>query len=349
MKRLLITSLILAVSLGFIGVSDNAAQQSPEVTIGVITYGYEGTAWDMALMAPSLERDMELLPPPETYNQGTAVPQPPRNDAKILLDVKNAATAAEQSAAIDAFIEQGVGGILLTPVADVASLQDALGRATLARIPVVLVGRSVPGFDGNLTTFVGVEPFAAGFAWAKGAVGGEREFMGIASNMNDVRQDGFIRGLEAKAGAFYKGTIMTTMETAYEDTLAAITGTGDAEESPINFLVLADYALVDEVIRAVVDTTANTDRLIKVGTFGGPANFKQLFNDKVLHMVTTQDDYDMFQKALLELKMYIVAQDPLEGYFMPTKIWASASSFNYMSYPYDYDRQYFFTFNRFWR
>jgi len=74
-----------------------------------------------------------------------------------------------------------------------------------------------------------------------------------------------------------------------------------------------------------------------------------LFNDKVLHMVTTQDDYDMFQKALIDLKMFIVAQDPLEGYFMPTRIWASSSSFNYMSYPYDYDRQYSFTFNSFWR
>lgn len=343
MKRLLLPMLVVALLVS-LGATNFTAQEQQVITIGLITYQYEATAWPLENLIPILERDMELLPPPDTSNRGTSLEQKLRSDPPVKFVTKVAATAADQVAAIEEFVAQGVRGLMIVPVADTTPILQALETALLQRIPVVVLHRPIPGLSGRLTAYVGLEPFAVGVGWARGATERNRVFMAVASDLNDPLQSELTRGLAAKAGDLYKGTVEATLDTVFDKVSAVVQQT----DPLINYLIVADPALIPETIRAVSSVTAGGDRLVKVGSFRVPDGARALMASKVMHFVTTQDTYNMFQAAALELKMFNVTADPLDTIYVDAQVWGGLSAQMYMSYPYDYYNQIQFTFNRFW-
>lgn len=343
MKRLFLPLLIVAVLVS-LGASTFTAQEQQVITIGLVTYQYESTAWPLESLIPILERDMELLPPPDTSNRGTSLDQTLRTDPPVKFVTKVASTAADQVAAIEELVAQNVRGLIVVPVPDTTPILQALEGALLKRIPVVVAHRPIPGLSGRLTAYVGLEPFAVGVGWARGATERNRVFMAIVSDINDPLQSELTRGLAAKAGDLYKGTVTATVDTAFDQVTAVVKQT----DPLINYLIVADPALIPETIRAVTTLTAGTDRLVKIGSFRAPENGRALMVAKSMHFVATQDPYYMFQAAALELKMFNVSADPLDTIYVDAQVWGGLSGQSYMSYPYDYYNQIQFTFNRFW-
>lgn len=343
MKRTLTLLLFVGLLVSF-GAANFSAQQAPVITIGLITYEYEGTAWPVDSLVRILARDLELLPPPDAYNRGTATPLPPSSGPAVVFETIIADTVDAQVAAVETFVNQGVNGLIIASVPDTEPIRNALDLAILAKIPVVAVHRPIPGLSGRLTAYVGLEPFAVGIGWAKGAFDRGRDFIAVATDMTDPLQSGLVRGFAAKAGDLYKGTVMVTADTVEAELTPVLTN----EDALINYVIVADYKMTQAVIDVVQKLTVGGDRLIKVGSFMAPADGRDLMAARLLNFVTTQDHYDMFQTAALELKMFNVTGDPLESSFIGAQVWGGLSGQNYMSYPYDYERQIQFTFNRFW-
>jgi hypothetical protein len=343
MKRTLALLLVVGLLVSF-GAAEYRAQDRSVITIGLITYAYEGSAWPVESLVRILERDLETLPPPESYNLGTALPQPPRTDPLVKFETVIADTADAQVAAIQAFVDQGVDGLIIAPVPDTEPIRNALDLAILAKIPVVAVHRPIPGLSGRLTAYVGLEPFAVGIGWARGATERNRNFIAVATDLVDPLQSGLVRGFAAKAGDLYQGTVMVTPETIADELTPVLTN----EDLPINYVIVADYRITEAVADFVLGLTGGTDRLIKVGSFMAPEDGRAMIAAKKVHFVTTQDHYDMFQTAALELKMFNVSAVPLDTDFIGSQVWGGLSGQNYMSYPYDYAPQISFTFNRFW-
>jgi len=340
MKRLLIAAVALAL-LASLGTA-SYTQEPGTVTFGIVTYQYESFAFDIEKMVPILEREMELLPALPGTNNGSALPQPPRNDPAVEFEYKVADTAAAQAAAIDEFVAAGVDGIMLVPVTS-ERVRDAVTQATLAGVPVVFLQNPMPTLEGRMTAFVGVEPFATGVGWTSGAAGGGRTFNALVSDLSEPRQGELVRGMRAQAGDLLQNVLVATPDDAFDVVTEAFA------DNEINYLIVADPALLNAAAEAIVELTTGADRLIKLGSFGEPENMMQLFDDRVLHMVTTQDHFKLFQEAALELKMFAVATDPLETIFLPARLRQSADAVVYMTYPYDYQRTLLFTFDRFWR
>jgi ABC-type sugar transport system substrate-binding protein len=346
MKRTLTALLTVALLLAAGTASYTASQAPAERTIGIVSYNYEANALDLDLLSEILAGDLEVLPPPEDYNEGTALPLPP---AEIVFNVVTsfAPTPADQAVAIGAFLDQGVDGLIVAPVADDAEIVQALEPALLANIPVMIIHRPLTGLAG--AKFVGLDSFRVASGWASGASSRGRNFVVIASDLNDPRQDGLTRGFAAKQPDLFMGTTIADTSNIVDVATELLFGAGDAEAIEINYVILADPALTAGTIEAIIAITEGTDRLIKVGSFGVPENKNQYWADKTMHMIVTQDHYNMFLDAALEIKMLLVASDPLEELSVPVGVWTGRTSNNYMSYPYDYTSQLRFTFDRFWR
>ena len=86
MKRILLSLLVVGMMLSLSAANFNA--QENVITIGLVTYQYEDGAWPVDRLLSILERDMELLPPPDAYNRGTSLPQPPRNEPAVVLSLR---------------------------------------------------------------------------------------------------------------------------------------------------------------------------------------------------------------------------------------------------------------------
>jgi hypothetical protein len=340
MKRILIFAMSLLVGFGMMA-SQSIAQEET-YTIGIVTFAYEDGAFPTDMLIRNLENDLDGFPPDPGTNQGTN--RPPLSGAKWLVEVKEADTVGEQIAAIEAFVEAGVYGIMVVPAADNPALRTAVESTVSQGTPVYVLWRPLPGIVG--ANYVGLAYEELGHGFTAGAMSGGEVgtiYATIVSDMADPRQALFAAGTEARLP---NSTHVMTLATAYDDVVTLL-NTAVGDEGEIENLIVTDPALFPEISRAIFDTLSETDRLVQVATIGGFANRREAFSNREIAFIFTQEHYSMFWEAAVQFKLNWKEDRPYEDFFMLGQGWGTRG-ISYLPYPYVDSGQGRFVWSGYW-
>jgi len=211
---------------------------------------------------------------------------------------------------------------VITPVADYHLITDTLASAA-SKVPVVLHGRDMPGSG---YPFSGVDMAELGKVMSEQQDGAPFALVG---NMSDPTQEQFITPHLTLAGfaGFYEAVTDGNGATAQ-----AI-----RDNDALEFVMVTDAKYAAGAAAAIQAATAGTDRLIKLGSVFAPTNWKQLFDDKLLHGVFTWDNYRSMLHAAVIAKVMVRDGETLENFYPDILYYSRSTSFNHTSHPYSQD------------
>lgn len=330
MRRLFIVGILFVALLAPLAIS-----QQPDIYIGMVTYKVNAQVWDIQNYARPMNGDLQVLP----LGEGVSREIPDVEPQHYLVEIREASTAADQIAAMNELIDFGVHGMVLTPVAEVDLIRDAVS-AIAADMPFTLTTREITGINApyfgfdtydlgiTLTDYDGVKPYV---------------FIG---NLDDKWQSDFLAGLiegTRLAPTTYPDeeivdqlqgyySVKSSAE-AYTEALAALAVFPDL----FGILTFPEY--VPGIQQAIAEVYAGTDTLIKVGSIGAPEGWKEMFDNSTLHTVFGWDNYLVLQRAAVGVKVMLRdGETPEDFYPDGLYITSSTSTPSRLSYPYSEDQ-----------
>ena len=316
MKRLIL-SLLLALLVAPIVIG----QQPSDIIIGVVTYQFEGRVWDVENYTNPVNTDLQILP--VDYGDMTRA-LPTVEPVHYLVDIRQAATAAEQIAAIESLMAANVAALVITPVTEGVEPLKAAIQAAAAKVPVVLHGYKVAGLN---LPFAGMdlEELAKNMAQANTR---PRSFV-IIGNLSEYNQKTFIEILQGNAG--FKGFYEAGDLDGQAEAAMAIRDVAD-----LWGIVVTNSQFAPGAAEAIKAATAGTDRLIKLGSVGAPEDWKSLFDQKLLSAAFTFDSYQTLQQAAVMAKIMLTG-GTLENFYPDVLFYTRSNAYNHTSWPYSLD------------
>lgn len=316
MKRLIL-SLVLALLVAPVVIG----QQPSDIVIGVVTYQFEGRVWDVQNYSNPVNTDLQILP----IEPGAMTrPLPAVEPVHYLADIREAATAAEQIAAIDSLLAAKVAALVITPVTEgVEPLKAAIQNAA-AKVPVVLHGYKVPGLN---LPFAGMDLDELGKNLTNS--NSRNRSFAVIGNLSEYNQKLVIEHLQGNAG--FKGFYEAGDFDGQAEAAMAIRDIPD-----LWGIVVTSPQFAPGAAEAIKAATAGTDRLIKLGSVGAPENWKDLFNQKLLSAAFSFDSYQTYQQAAVIAKVMLMGGTSY-NFYPDVLFYTRADSYNHTSWPYSQD------------
>lgn len=316
MKRLIL-SLLLALLVAPIVIG----QQPSDIIIGVVTYQFEGRVWDVGNYASPVNTDLQILP----IEPGAMTrPIPTVEPVHYLLDIREAATAAEQISAIESLMAANVAALVITPVTEGVEPVKAAIQAAAAKVPVVLHGYQVAGLN---LPFAGMDLVELATNM-KNSNARPRSFV-IIGNLSEHNQKSFIEILQGNAG--FKGFYEAGDLDGQAEAAMAI-----RDVDGLWGIVVSNPQFAPGAAAAIKAATAGTDRLIKLGSVGAPEDWKSLFDQKLLSAAFSFDSYQTLQQAAVMAKILITG-GTAENFYPDVLYYTRKDAYNHTSWPYSKD------------
>lgn len=316
MKRLIL-SLLLALLVAPVVIG----QQPSDIIIGVVTYQFEGRVWDVGNYQSPINTDLQILPvDPRDITRALPTVEP----VHYLLDIREAATAAEQIAAIESLMAANVAALVITPVLEGVEPVKAAIQAAAAKVPVVLHGYQVAGLN---LPFAGMDLNELGLNLFKSNT--RPRAFAVIGNLSEYNQKMIIDHLQANAG--FKGFYEAGDLDGQAEAAMAIRDIPD-----LWGIIVTNPQFAPGAAEAIKAATAGTDRLIKLGSIGAPENWKSLFDAKLLSAAFSFDSYQTLQQAAVMAKILITG-GTVENYHPDVLYYTRKDAYNHTSWPYSKD------------
>lgn len=315
MKRLILCMLLAALVAPVV-----IGQRTDDIIIGVVTNHLEARVWNVQYYTNPMNGDLQVLPVDPTL--ATSRELPTVEPVHYLVDIREANTAADQIAAIDALLEAGVQGLVITPVEEFNLVKDKIASAA-GQVPVVLHGRNIPELG---LPFSGFDMAEFGKAMAEQQDRGPFVLIG---NMSDPTQSAFIAPHESLPD--FKGFYEALSDGQAEAAMAI------RDVADLGYIMVTHHRYAAGAAAAIQAATAGSDRLIRLGSVWAPEGWKDLFGQKLLHGVFTWDNYEALMQAAVMVKVMIRDGATPANFYSDVLYYTSVTSYNHTSHPYSQD------------
>lgn len=304
----------------------SSAQPPISLVIGAVLYQADAMVWPTGQYEAQLEADLDLLPLSDQFPEERLPAAETRWQPPIDLIVEEATTVAKQVSAIEEFLETGIDGLMIMPIADDARLRTALQRVLDADIPVMLANRQLPALSSPRLAYVGLEHYQLGYAIGRGALGiaadghqqfhlkEEDKFLVIASDLAEPTQQKLSDGFGTAVVDHLVGTYEINASESYARTQSLI-----AQMPGLTSIFIADSSLVHGALQAVQEVATSGDQ-IRIVSYGAPHGYLQLIEENGLNGIVSQDFYSLFLKSLVQIKTYILHGVPLHDEYISVEL-----------------------------
>lgn len=288
-------------------------------TIGLVTFRTDALNWEIDDYATALSDDLGI-----TVIGREVKPAEFCFDDEMSANLSRISHSVGEIIAINELLGEGIEGVVLTPAPETEALKPEIFEV-MDQVPVVLTTRKAPGVD---APFFGFDTYQLGLAWARSMEAHETVTFVVLGYFDDPLQADLLAGLETSPG--FAGSYEILFQNGSAEASDAV-----LDVPNLGAIIVTDQRYAPGVAEIIQYAQDELGQSIKLGSFGVPEGWVDLFDQNLLHGAFSWDNYEILHVATQGLLQMISGGATPEDVYFDLFFYTGSSDPVTLAHPFD--------------